>query len=67
MGRLCTTQGRDEMHVPNRLGVLVTQAIQADFLCALHALFDSVFIPFEMLYFRPPVCGALHYSLLGPF
>jgi hypothetical protein len=30
-------------YVPNRLGVLVTQTIEADFLYAPHALFDSFF------------------------
>jgi hypothetical protein len=43
MGRVGTTKGRDEMHVPNRLGVSVTTSHLADFLCALNVLFDEDF------------------------
>lgn len=69
MGWVCTTQGRDEMHVPNRLGVLVTQKTFRMVSCTLYMPYFTQFflMMFEMFYFRPRVCGALHYTLLEWF
>jgi hypothetical protein len=43
MGRVRTAHGRDEKYVPSRLGVMVTQVTEAEFLYAQRTLFDSVF------------------------